>query len=84
MPQKIVFAGTPDFAAASLKALLSAGIRPCAVYTQPDRAARRGHKLTPTPVKEIALENGLEVRTPGTSRSSRRWRPISASSPPTA
>ncbi len=64
MPQKIVFAGTPDFAAASLKALLSAGIRPCAVYTQPDRAARRGHKLTPTPVKEIALENGLEVRTP--------------------
>lgn len=64
MPQKIVFAGTPDFAAASLKALLVAGIRPCAVYTQPDRAARRGHKLTPTPVKELALANGLEVRTP--------------------
>ncbi|MGN0908436.1 MAG: methionyl-tRNA formyltransferase [Succinivibrio sp.] len=64
MPQKIIFAGTPDFAAASLKALLDAGIRPCAVYTQPDRAARRGHKLTPTPVKELALAGGLEVRTP--------------------
>jgi methionyl-tRNA formyltransferase len=64
MTQKIVFAGTPDFAATSLKALLDAGIRPCAVYTQPDRAAKRGHKLTPTPVKELALSAGLEVRTP--------------------
>ncbi len=64
MTQKIIFAGTPEFAEVSLKALLDAGIRPCAVYTQPDRAAKRGHHLTPTPVKKLALENSLEVRTP--------------------
>lgn len=62
MGQRIIFAGTPDFAAVNLKALLDAGIRPCAVYTQPDRPARRGHKLTPSAVKVVALENGLEVR----------------------
>ena len=64
MDQRIIFAGTPDFAAASLKALLDAGIRPVAVYTQPDRPAGRGHRLTPSPVKQLAQEQGLEVRTP--------------------
>lgn len=61
---RIIFAGTPDFAAVHLQALLDAGIVPCAVYTQPDRPAGRGHKLTPSPVKTLALEHGLEVRTP--------------------
>ena len=62
--KRIIFAGTPDFAAVHLKALLDAGIRPCAVYTQPDRPAGRGHKLCPSEVKKLALEAGLEVYTP--------------------
>lgn len=61
---KIIFAGTPDFAAVHLKALIDAGIVPCAVYTQPDRPAGRGHKLTPSPVKELALLHNIEVLTP--------------------
>lgn len=61
---KIIFAGTPDFAAVHLKALIDAGIIPCAVYTQPDRPAGRGHKLTPSPVKELALLHNIEVLTP--------------------
>ena len=47
-----------------MKALLDAGIKPVAVYTQPDRPAGRGHKLTPSPVKALALEAGIEVFTP--------------------
>lgn len=61
---KIIFAGTPDFAVVHLKALINAGIIPCAVYTQPDRPAGRGHKLTPSPVKELALLHNIEVLTP--------------------
>ena len=61
---KIIFAGTPDFAAVHLKALIDAGIIPCAVYTQPNRPAGRGHKLTPSPVKELALLHNIEVITP--------------------
>ncbi len=64
MDKRIIFAGTPEFAAVHLKALLDAGIKPVAVYTQPDRPAGRGHKLTPSPVKALALEAGIEVFTP--------------------
>ena len=60
MDKRIIFAGTPEFAAVHLKALLDAGIKPVAVYTQPDRPAGRGHKLTPSPVKALALEAGIE------------------------
>ncbi len=63
-PLNIVFAGTPDFAAASLQALLDSPHRVIAVYTQPDRPAGRGRKLTPSPVKKLALEHGIEVRQP--------------------
>ena len=42
MDKRIIFAGTPEFAAVHLKALLDAGIKPIAVYTQPDRPAGRG------------------------------------------
>ncbi|GGO77435.1 methionyl-tRNA formyltransferase [Marinobacterium nitratireducens] len=63
-PLNIVFAGTPDFAAASLQALLDSPHRVIAVYTQPDRPAGRGRKLTPSPVKTLALEHGIEVRQP--------------------
>lgn len=64
MDKRIIFAGTPDFAAVHLKALLDNGIRPVAVYTQPDRPAGRGHKLCPSDVKKVALEAGLTVYTP--------------------
>lgn len=64
---RIVFAGTPDFAAASLQALL-ANPKPdyelVAVYTQPDRPAGRGRKLSPSPVKQLALEHALPVVQP--------------------
>jgi methionyl-tRNA formyltransferase len=61
---KIIFAGTPDFAAETLKALLTTEHEICAVYTQPDRPAGRGRKLTPSPVKQLALEHGLTVEQP--------------------
>jgi len=65
---RIVFAGTPEFAAAHLHALLDAGLKPVAVFTQPDRPAGRGHKLAASPVKQLALEHGLPVYQPATLR----------------
>ncbi len=61
---RIVFAGTPDFAATHLSALLLAKHDVVAVYTQPDRPAGRGKKLTPSAVKKLALEQGIEVYQP--------------------
>lgn len=61
---RILFAGTPDFAAANLQALLNAGHEVIGVYTQPDRPAGRGRKLTPSPVKKVALEHKLPVFQP--------------------
>jgi len=61
---RICFAGTPAFAAAHLQALLKAGHHVVAVYTQPDRPAGRGKKLQASPVKQVALENGLPVFQP--------------------
>ncbi|MEM8983112.1 MAG: methionyl-tRNA formyltransferase [Pseudomonadota bacterium] len=66
---RVVFAGTPDFAAQSLRALLAADYRPTLVLTQPDRPAGRGRKLTPSPVKAAALEAGVDVFQPKTLRS---------------
>ncbi|KJY93949.1 methionyl-tRNA formyltransferase [Vibrio neptunius] len=63
-PLKIVFAGTPDFAARHLAALLSSEHEVIAVYTQPDRPAGRGKKLTASPVKHIALEHDIPVYQP--------------------
>ncbi|MCQ1058819.1 methionyl-tRNA formyltransferase [Photobacterium sp. DNB23_23_1] len=63
-PLKIVFAGTPDFAARHLAALLSSEHDIIAVYTQPDRPAGRGKKLTASPVKHIALEHEIPVYQP--------------------
>ncbi|MDN6179441.1 MAG: methionyl-tRNA formyltransferase [Halomonas subglaciescola] len=63
---RVVFAGTPDFAAASLRALLHSHHEVVAVYTQPDRPAGRGRKLTPGPVKTLALEHSLDVYQPTT------------------
>jgi methionyl-tRNA formyltransferase len=61
---KIVFAGTPEFAARALTALIEAGHDIPLVLTQPDRPAGRGMKLKMSPVKELALANGLAVAQP--------------------
>ncbi|SME91755.1 methionyl-tRNA formyltransferase [Pseudogulbenkiania subflava] len=61
---KLIFAGTPEFAAAALQALLDAGHDIPLVLTQPDRPAGRGMKLKPSPVKALALEHGLRVEQP--------------------
>ncbi len=61
---KIIFAGTPDFAARHLRALLQSEHQIVAVYTQPDRPAGRGKKLQISPVKELALASGLDVQQP--------------------
>ena len=73
---KIVFAGTPDFAAAALDAIISAapsaGWTVPLVLTQPDRPAGRGLKLTASPVKQLALAHGIEVETPVVAAQRRR------------
>jgi len=61
---RIIYAGTPDFAVPALRALLDAGANVVAVYTQPDRPAGRGRKLTASPVKQAALEAGITVFQP--------------------
>lgn len=61
---RIVFAGTPDFAARHLAALLSSEHEVIAVYTPPDKAAGRGKKLTFSPVKSMALEHDIPVYQP--------------------
>ncbi len=74
---KIIFAGTPEFAAVALNALLEEGrheIR--AVYTQPDRPAGRGRKLRASPVKEMALAHGLLLRQPSTLKEPEQQRSL--------
>ena len=61
---KLVFAGTPEFAAAALTGLLDAGHEVAFVLTQPDRPAGRGLKFQPSAVKLLAQERGLFVRQP--------------------
>ena len=65
---RIVFAGTPEFAVASLRALVEAGHKPVAVLTQPDRPAGRGKQLAASPVKQYALEKGIKVLQPASLR----------------
>lgn len=72
---RVCFAGTPEFAAAHLNALIAAQAEDAsrfelvAVYTQPDRPAGRGKKLSPSPVKRTAMEAGLQILQPSTLRS---------------
>jgi methionyl-tRNA formyltransferase len=61
---RIVFAGTPEFSVPCLEACRTSGAKVLAVYTQPDRPAGRGRKLTPSPVKEAALAAGIPVEQP--------------------
>ena len=61
---RIIYLGTPDFAVASLRALVEEGYNVVAVVTMPDKPARRGHKMQCSPVKEYALSVGLPVLQP--------------------
>ena len=63
-PLRIVFAGTPEFAATSLQGLLDSEHEVCAVYTQPDRPAGRGRKLTASAVKQLAVTQNVPVFQP--------------------
>jgi len=65
---RIVYAGTPDFAVPALAALLDEGYTVPCVYTQPDRPAGRGRKVQMSPVKQLALEHGLEIQQPQSLR----------------
>lgn len=64
----IVFAGTPDFAVPTLRALVESGARVPLVLTQPDRRAGRGQKLSASPVKQLAVSLGLPLAQPATAR----------------
>jgi methionyl-tRNA formyltransferase len=63
-PLSIVFAGTPEFSVPALEALVASEHRVLAVYTQPDRPAGRGQKVTMSAVKQAALEHGLHLEQP--------------------
>lgn len=65
---RIIFAGTPDFAARHLDALLASGHEVVGVLTQPDRPAGRGNKLTPSPVKVLAVAHDIPVFQPKSLR----------------
>ena len=65
---RLIFAGTPEFAAVGLRALLAAGHEVPLVLTQPDRPAGRGMALQASPVKQVALAAGIEVYQPPTLR----------------
>jgi methionyl-tRNA formyltransferase len=74
---KIIFAGTPQFAASALAALLREH-QVVAVLTQPDRPAGRGMHLAASPVKQLALQHGLPVLQPATLKSEETQRMIAA------
>jgi len=73
---RLIFAGTPEFAARALEALIAAGHTIVLVLTQPDRPAGRGMKLTPSPVKTVALQHGLPVYQPLTLRDAEAQAPL--------
>lgn len=82
---RVAFAGTPEFAAAHLAALIAAakdsalaGYELVAVYTQPDRPAGRGKKLAPSPVKRVAEDAGLPVLQPASLRSDEAQQALAA------
>ncbi|MFW5816103.1 MAG: methionyl-tRNA formyltransferase [Wenzhouxiangella sp.] len=64
MSLRLLFAGTPTFAVPALRALIESGQPPLAVLTQPDRAAGRGRRVRPGPVKQLAMDAGIDVLQP--------------------
>ncbi|MGQ5521791.1 methionyl-tRNA formyltransferase [Chitinimonas sp. PSY-7] len=75
---KIIFAGTPEFAASALQALLDAGHEIALVLTQPDRPAGRGMKLVASPVKQLAERQGIPVYQPEKLRTAEQQAPLAA------
>ena len=67
-PLNIIFAGTPDFAAQHLQALIDSPHNVIAVYTQPDKPAGRGKKLQASPVKQLAEQHQILVYQPKSLR----------------
>ena len=78
---RVAFAGTPEFAAAALDAILAAGFHVPLVLTQPDRPAGRGMKLSASAVKQCALAHGLLVDQPERLRSDEQQAALRASRP---
>ena len=78
---RLVFAGTPDFAVPCLDACRGSGAEVVAVYTQPDRPAGRGRKLTPSPVKQAALAAGIAVYQPDSLKSAEAQQVLAALQP---
>ena len=78
---RLCFAGTPEFSAAHLSALIAAGHTIDAVYTQPDRPSGRGKKLQPSPVKAVAMAAGLEIRQPASLKTVEAQQELAAIAP---
>src|SRR5690348_4635946 len=78
---KLVFAGTPEFAAVSLEALLAARHEVTLVLTQPDRPSGRGLKSQPSAVKQVALRRGLPVFQPASLKDQEAQAAIAAERP---
>jgi methionyl-tRNA formyltransferase len=78
---RVVFAGTPEFSVPCLEACRASGAEVVAVYTQPDRPAGRGRKLTPSPVKQAALAAGIAVEQPESLKSDEARAALAAYAP---
>lgn len=78
---RIVFMGTPDFAAASLRKLIDEGFNVVGVFTQPDKPKNRGMKLSPSPVKEIAEAENIPVFQPEKMRDGKALEILKSLSP---
>ena len=78
---KVVFMGTPDIAATCLKQILADGFQVVAVYTQPDRPKGRGMKMVYSPVKEVALAEGIPVYQPENFRDEEAVQTLAALQP---
>ena len=78
---RLCFAGTPDFSAAHLSALIAAGHTIDAVYTQPDRPSGRGKKLQPSPVRAVAMAAGLEIKQPASLKTVEAQEELAAIAP---
>ena len=78
---RIVFAGTPEFAAEHLRALLDSPHQLVAVYSQPDRPAGRGQKLAASPVKQLAVANAIPVYQPASLRTEEAQAELAALKP---
>ena len=73
---KIIYAGTPEFAVPALKALINNGYNVCAVFTQPDRPAGRGQKMTGSAVKQVAEQHGIPIHQPTTLKDTEQQQAI--------